>query len=65
MYKKANKEGKNNKVKAVAIIKPPIIAIAIGPKKSFLDNGIIAKTDDKAVKIIGRKRLIDDSIIAS
>ncbi len=45
--------GKANKVKAVATIKPPMIAIAIGPQNTLRDSGIMAKTAAAAVKMIG------------
>lgn len=45
--------GKANKVKAVATIKPPMIAIAIGPQKTLRDKGIMAKTAAAAVKMMG------------
>jgi hypothetical protein len=45
--------GKANKVKAVATIKPPMMAIAIGPQKTLRDKGIMAKTAAAAVKMIG------------
>jgi hypothetical protein len=45
--------GKANKVKAVATINPPMIAIAIGPQNTLRDKGIIANTAAAAVKMIG------------
>jgi hypothetical protein len=45
--------GRANKVNAVATIKPPMIAIAIGPQNTLRDKGIIANTAAAAVKMIG------------
>ena len=57
--------GKANKVKAVATINPPMMATAIGPQKTLLERGIMAKTAAAAVKTMGRKRLTADSTMAS
>ncbi len=46
--------GKDNSVNPVATIKPPMMAIAIGPQKTLLESGIIASTAAAAVKMIGR-----------
>ena len=43
-------------VSTVAITMPPIIATAIGPKKSLRTSGISASTAAAAVSTIGRKR---------
>ena len=43
--------GKDNKVKPVATIKPPIMAIAMGPQNTLLDRGIIASTAAAAAAI--------------
>ena len=57
--------GKANRVKAVATINPPMMATAIGPQKTLLDRGIMAKTAAAAVKTMGRNRLTVDSTMAS
>jgi len=40
----------------VATIKPPIIAVAIGPQKVLAVSGIIASTAVMVVSMIGLKR---------
>src|SRR5450830_100453 len=60
----AYKAGKNNNVNPVAMIKPPIIATAIGPQKTERDKGIIASTAAAAVNMIGRNRHTADSMTA-
>jgi hypothetical protein len=45
--------GNARRVKAVATIRPPIIAMAIGPQKTLLESGIIARTAAAAVRMIG------------
>ena len=57
--------GKTNSVSTVATSKPPAIATAIGPQKTLNINGNIPSIAAAAVNIIGRKRRIAESIIAS
>ncbi len=57
--------GRNTSVSTVATTMPPIIATAIGPKKSLRVSGIIASTAAAAVSTIGRKRRTVAPTIAS
>ena len=57
--------GKTKSVKTVATNNPPAIATAIGPQKTLSMSGNIPKIAAAAVNIIGRKRKIAESIIAS
>jgi hypothetical protein len=56
--------GKLINVRKVAIERPPIIAIAIGPQKTLRVKGIIARIAVAAVRITGRARRTDDSMTA-
>ena len=56
--------GSDSSVSAVATIRPPMIATAIGPQNTLRDNGIIASTAAAAVSTIGRKRRTAASTIA-
>ena len=56
--------GSASKVSAVATIRPPMMATAIGPQNTLRDSGIIASTAAAAVSTIGRKRRTADSTIA-
>jgi hypothetical protein len=57
--------GRNNSVRTVATINPPMIATAIGPQNTERESGIIASTAVAAVKIIGLKRRTAEPTIAS
>ena len=59
MNQAAYMAGKANKVSAVATIRPPMMATAMGPQKTLRDRGIMAKTAAAAVSTMGRKRLTD------
>src|SRR5690606_17198108 len=48
--------GRNNKVNKVAMIRPPMMATAMGPQKALRDSGIIASTAVAAVSMMGRAR---------
>ena len=48
--------GKKIRVRTVATSKPPMIAKAIGPQKMVDAIGIIPRTVEMAVSMIGRKR---------
>ena len=48
--------GKTRSVSKVAIVKPPIIATAMGPKNTLCVSGIIANTVAPAVSKIGLNR---------
>ena len=57
--------GKKISVKIVATSSPPMIAKAIGPQKTVGAIGIIPRTVDTAVSMIGRKRELLASMAAS
>ncbi len=57
--------GKTKSVKTVATSSPPAIATAIGPQKVLIISGNIPRIAAAAVNMIGRKRKIAESIIAS
>src|ERR1700730_6919743 len=57
--------GRKISVKIVATNKPPIIAKAIGPQNTVGAIGIMPRTVDTAVSMMGRKRELLASIAAS
>src|SRR5438105_8803762 len=57
--------GRKISVKMVATSRPPMIAKAIGPQKTVGAIGIIPRTVDTAVSMIGRKRELLASTAAS
>src|SRR5580765_7796887 len=57
--------GRKISVRIVATNKPPMIAKAIGPQKTVGAIGIIPRTVDTAVSMIGRKRELLASMAAS
>ena len=57
--------GSTSRVRAVATRSPLAIATAIGPQKELVMRGIIPNIAAAAVSIIGLKRRIADSPIAS
>ena len=57
--------GSTKRVRVVATKRPDAMAVAIGPQKALLIKGTIPKMAAAAVNIIGRKRIIAESTIAS
>ena len=57
--------GRKTSVKIVATNRPPMIAKAIGPQNTVGAIGIMPRTVDTAVSMIGRKRELLASMAAS